>query len=279
MPQENSASTASGFDAAKPASVSSPALRSVEPTGPFTREIMVEERGYIGRRATHSVLSLVAHLATIGVLLAVPLFSSTTPCLSPLTQQLVTIPLPPSRKLLVRRRAIPSMTKRSLFSMQLLPPILSSEGLAQDSLYPVLPLDAFRSVSLGEATGSGNVLGGIVSDTLAQVVAPVEPQTARVVRLGGAVTNSRPLFRLVLSYPELARAARIFGRVVIQAVIDETGKVVNVRPISGPAMLSLAVMDAVAKERFEPMLLNGEPTKCDLMVQVSFHLDGVQAEY
>jgi TonB family protein len=279
MPQESSANATSGSEAAKNESVASAPIDSLEPAGVFTREIMMESHGYIRRRATHSVLSLVAHLATITVLLVLPLLSSTAPRISPWTQELVTIPLPPSQNLLLRRRAMPSMTKRILSSMQLLPPVLSADRFTRDSLYPAPPLGAFRSVSLGEALGGGNVLGGILSDTVAQIVDPVEPPSARVVRLGGEVTNSRPLYRLVLNYPELAKVARVFGRVVIQAVIDETGKVVNVRAISGPPVLSVAVMDAVAKERFEPMLLNGEPTKCDLTVQVSFHLDGVQVEY
>jgi periplasmic protein TonB len=88
------------------------------------------------------------------------------------------------------------------------------------------------------------------------------------------VTSSRPLHRLILAYPELAKAAPVVGRVVIQAIIDKTGKVVNVRAISGPSLLFEAAISAVSQERFEPMLLNGEPTKCDLKVQVSFNLYG-----
>jgi protein TonB len=106
----------------------------------------------------------------------------------------------------------------------------------------------------------------------AALVAPVMPQSQRVLHLGGDVTNSHPLDKLNLVYPQLAKAAHIVGRVVIQAIIDETGRVVNARAISGPPLLYLAAVEAVSKERFAPVLLNGEPTRCDLQVQVSFHL-------
>jgi TonB family protein len=66
--------------------------------------------------------------------------------------------------------------------------------------------------------------------------------------------------------------AHVFGTVVIEAVIDETGKVTDVRAIRGNFLLASAAIDAVSRERFQPMLLNGLPTRCDLTVEVSFQL-------
>ncbi len=81
------------------------------------------------------------------------------------------------------------------------------------------------------------------------------------------------MHELTVAYPEFARMARVVGRVIIQAVIDEKGKVTNARAVSGPPLLYLAALDAVSRERFEPLLLNDEPIKCDLKVQVSFKLE------
>jgi len=232
---------------------------------------MVENPGYIGRRATHSAVSLGVHIATIAVLLILPLFYSTAPRLTSMTPEFVTVPLPPSEESPLRRRQIPTMAKWVLSSMQLVLPVPPSPRIIPNPNYPLPPMDTFRSESLGST--EGNVLGGIISYSPARLVVPVPPEDARVVRLGGEVKNTRLLYSLNLAYPALAKAAHIAGRVVIQAVIDETGKVSNIRAIRGPFLLSTAGIEAIAKERFEPMLLNGEPIKCDLTVEVTFDLN------
>jgi protein TonB len=239
---------------------------------------MVENPGYIGRRAAHSAVSLGVHIATIAVLLILPLFYSTAPRLTSMTPEFVTVPLPPSEESPLRRRQIRTIAKWVLSSMQLVPPVPPLQRIIPNPNYPLPPMDTFRSESLGSTEGNGNVLGGIISYSPARLVVPVPPEVARVVRLGGEVKNTRLLYSLNLAYPALAKAAHIAGRVVIQAVIDETGKVSNIRVIRGPFLLSTAAIEAIAKERFEPMLLNGEPIKCDLTVQVTFDLNDVVPE-
>ena len=100
--------------------------------------------------------------------------------------------------------------------------------------------------------GGGSVLGGIVASGPAPVVAPVLPDTLRLVHLGGEVTNSRLLDRLTLVYPQIAKAAHVFGKVVIRAIIDESGRVINARAISGPPLLYMAAVDAVSKSDSSP---------------------------
>ena len=184
---------------------------------------------------------------------------------------MVVIPLPPAKKTVVVQRSPMLSENTVLSSMALVSPTFPKRHLVVN-VEPPPQLDAFRSDAPGAKPGGGNVLGGILGEKASAVIAPILPDTLRVVHMGGEVRNSRPLDRLNLVYPQLARAAHVMGRVIIQAMIDETGKVVNVRAISGPPLLYLAAVEAVAKERFEPMLLNGAPTECDLKVQVSFNL-------
>jgi TonB-like protein len=61
---------------------------------------------------------------------------------------------------------------------------------------------------------------------------------------------------------------------VIAAVIDETGRVTEAHLVSGPGMLASATIYDLYQERFQPTLLHGRPTKCDLILKVSFHLAG-----
>lgn len=53
-------------------------------------------------------------------------------------------------------------------------------------------------------------------------------------------------------YPEIAKRMKIGGEVKLQATVDATGKVTDVKTISGNHMLSLAAEDAVRKWKFEP---------------------------
>jgi protein TonB len=88
--------------------------------------------------------------------------------------------------------------------------------------------------------------------------------------VGGDVKPPRLLFGPQPEYPVLARQARLSGVVVIEAVIDEHGDVKGMRVISGHALLIPAALSAVSKRRYEPTVLDGEPTPIDLRVEVSF---------
>lgn len=60
------------------------------------------------------------------------------------------------------------------------------------------------------------------------------------------------------------------GTVLLQAIIGRDGAVVNLRPVSGPEMLSVAAMDAVKLWRFQPYRVNGEPAEVETTVAVEF---------
>lgn len=53
-------------------------------------------------------------------------------------------------------------------------------------------------------------------------------------------------------YPEIAKRMHVVGMVRVEATVDATGKVVDVKPVSGNHVLSIAAEDAVRKWRFEP---------------------------
>ena len=91
-------------------------------------------------------------------------------------------------------------------------------------------------------------------------------------RVGGRVKEPRKLYAPAPAYPTLARQARIEGKVVIDAVIDIHGNVVNATVVSGPPLLLQAALEAVRTWRFEPTYLNEEPVPVELIVTVEFHL-------
>jgi protein TonB len=133
------------------------------------------------------------------------------------------------------------------------------------------PLDeALMGVPGGVPGGQvGGVLGGVLNG-----VPPPAPPVAEgpkvPVRVGGNVKPPRLLFGPEPNYPVLAKQARLSGVVVIEAVIDEYGKVTGMRAISGQPMLIPAALSAVSKRRYEPTVLDGKPTPIDLRVEISF---------
>jgi protein TonB len=71
-------------------------------------------------------------------------------------------------------------------------------------------------------------------------------------------------------YPVLARQAKINGDVVIDAVIDAQGNVVEMRTVSGHPLLALAAMEALRHWKYEPTTLGGEAVPVRLLVTITF---------
>lgn len=250
-----------------------PKTRAIEPTGTFARAIMVEPPGYVARRTVNCAISLLVHFGTVFVLLALPLFFSADARLATYaTPALVTAPLPPPRDPLGFHPHTLFRDENRLFShVKLTAPMFDTHRLilASAALPPEEPL---KPVPLGISGGTGDVLGGILSEVSLPPVEPLAAPNARGVQVGGELKEPRLVSGFTLAYPLLAKVAHVFGRVVIDAIIDETGKVTNVRVVSGPILLTPAAMNAVSHAKFQPVLLDGLPTRCGLTVQVSFRL-------
>ncbi|MBI3405991.1 MAG: energy transducer TonB [Acidobacteria bacterium] len=74
-------------------------------------------------------------------------------------------------------------------------------------------------------------------------------------------------------YPVLAKQAKLQGDVNLDAVIDPSGNVVEVRLVSGHPILVGPAMEAVRTWRYRPTILNDEPVSVQLIVVVHFRLD------
>jgi protein TonB len=120
----------------------------------------------------------------------------------------------------------------------------------------------------------GGVLGGILGGSR-QVLAP--PPPIPVVhkgpyRVGGRVQAPQLVRQVQPVYPPLAKEARVQGDVVIDSVIDQQGKVTQMKVVSGSPLLVDAAMQALEQWRYQPTLLNGEPVAVDMYVTVHFQL-------
>lgn len=73
-------------------------------------------------------------------------------------------------------------------------------------------------------------------------------------------------------YPALARQTFLSGVVVIEAIIDEHGDVTAMRVVSGHPLLIPSALAAVSKRKYEPTILDGQPTPIDLRVEITFRM-------
>lgn len=84
------------------------------------------------------------------------------------------------------------------------------------------------------------------------------PPTAKVIKM------VRPVF------PSDAKAKDIFGKVAVEVEVDKTGKPSSVKVLKGDEILAAAVVDAVRKWRWKPLMLNGVAVEMVTTIVVSF---------
>jgi protein TonB len=104
--------------------------------------------------------------------------------------------------------------------------------------------------------------------------APPPPVATGPLRVGGDVKAPVVLTRVEPTYPEVARKARVAGIVIVEAIIDKSGNVRDVKILKGlPFGLDNAAADAVRRWKFKPGTLNGQPVDVLFNLTVNFKLN------
>jgi TonB family protein len=75
------------------------------------------------------------------------------------------------------------------------------------------------------------------------------------------------------AYPSLARSQRVEGDVLLQAYVDERGRVETVVVVNGPEALRSAAMDALSNWRFRPYLVDGRSVPVRTFVDFHFKMN------
>ena len=73
-------------------------------------------------------------------------------------------------------------------------------------------------------------------------------------------------------YPDEARHERIQGTVVLRAVINKTGDVVDLEVVDGPVELVPSAVTAVRQWKYRPYLLQGRPVEVTTQITVNYAL-------
>jgi TonB family protein len=132
----------------------------------------------------------------------------------------------------------------------------------------------------GEADAAGIALNGdgqpgpSVEALTAGLVGGNKQPTAPAAPLpiGGDVKPARLIFSVQPSYPMLAKSQHVSGNVLVDALIDATGRVTAMNVVSGPTLLHQAAMDALKQWKYQPASLDGKPVPMHLAVTIRFRL-------
>ena len=133
-----------------------------------------------------------------------------------------------------------------------------------------------RDLVGGPGGGPGGIPGGRQISTPPQIIIEGEPPPAvsnpvvpPIVRRS-QVLNSEALYLPKPSYPALARNIRLQGTVTIQVLIDESGKVISAKAVSGHPLLIAEAQRAASQARFSPTKINGQTVKISGVISYNF---------
>ncbi len=105
-----------------------------------------------------------------------------------------------------------------------------------------------------------------------QPVKPDPPVQSGPVRKSEGVLRGNALNKVTPAYPPIAKQTSISGDVTVEVLIDESGRVVSARAVSGPALLQQAAVSAARGWSFRPTLLNGQAVKVTGAITFRFNL-------
>jgi TonB family protein len=131
----------------------------------------------------------------------------------------------------------------------------------------------------GGVVGSvpGGVVGGVVGGSSAVLVDPNQFAGSKSSRqapkkIESKVLESRLIRRVPPVYPELAKRARIQGKVTLLVNVNEKGCVSSAEVLEGHPILNSSAVEAVKQWIYTPILLSGTPIPVTSTVTVNFDL-------
>jgi protein TonB len=147
------------------------------------------------------------------------------------------------------------------------------------TIAPERPVEGEPGVAGGVEGGvPDGIVGGIVGGLPAEIAPPPPPPppppAARVpVRVGGNIKPPEVIHKVNPVYPDIAVSAHMRGMVILEAQVDSSGSVVDVKVLrSVNRLLDEAAVVAVRQWRYRPVILNGIPEPFILTVVLTFDL-------
>jgi protein TonB len=242
----------------------------------LTAETM--ERPFRDRHPSATLLSVATHVAIIGGVAWVVLFSMPD-----------TLPQVPSMMAFVAAAPVPSppppppppapQRAKAAQVSKLVPK--TGPTFTAPTEVPV-GIQAESGIDLGDEGGvvggveggiPGGVLGGILGGMVTEAPPPLPPPPpATPRRVGGDLQAPALIKRVEPDYPGVAVSGKVSGTVILEATVNEAGVVTDVNVLRSITLLDKAAIKAVKQWRYEPLMLGGQPVPFILVVTLTFTL-------
>lgn len=225
------------------------------------------------RRGLTTLTSLGLQVLAVGVLLMLPLLR---PSVLPLFHQIstpVSLGQPLGEPPTVSPHAgATSAPRPTILDLTIRMPSQIPNGIPSSDdgeLQITGPGSGGSGIVIGDPRGLPGLLPGGTQPVVPAVAPPAAVAPVRISHM----SEGDLVHKVLPTYPPLARAARVQGRVLLQAVISKEGMITNLRVLAGHPMLVKAALAAVQQWRYRPYILNNEPVEVETQITVNFGLD------
>lgn len=147
------------------------------------------------------------------------------------------------------------------------PPANKNSVIGPTDYEPPAPIGSNRGVR----GGTGNTTVVDMADPPPPPAPNPTPAIPKVLKVS-RVLNSQAISLPVPNYPLMARQIRLQGVVTVQVLIDETGKVISAKAVSGHPLLVPEAQRAAMQARFSPTKINDQPVKVSGVITYNFEM-------
>ena len=155
-------------------------------------------------------------------------------------------------------------------------------GIKASSVPPANPWSKVGSYNAEPPTPAGGkrVGEGTGSTPVVEIVEPPPPpappkqqEIPKVLNVSKEVLQGKAIHLPKPNYPAMAKQIRLQGTVTVQVLIDESGKVISAKAVSGHPLLIPGTIQAASQARFSPTKLGGQPVKVSGLINYNFLLN------
>jgi periplasmic protein TonB len=236
------------------------------------------DRPFRDSHASATVLSIATHVAVLGGIAWVVLFSVSDK-----------LPEVPTMIAFVAEAAVPSPpppppppAAKAAKTAQVSKPVPNTGAtFTVPSAIPV-GIQPESGIDLSDEGGvvggvEGGIPGGVLGGLLGRMVneappPPPSPAPVKPKRVGGELQAPALIHRVEPDYPGVAVSGKVSGTVILEATVDASGVVTDVNVLRSSALLDKAAIKAVKQWRYQSLVLNGQPVPFILVVTVTFSL-------
>lgn len=243
-------------------------------------ESLIESTGVIAQRKRWPVISSIGIQAVVAAgVVCVPLLHPEVMKMRPPLMTLVAprMEKPPAPPPPTRVRVAPTNESAMTAPSPAPTPVINSgKPLMPPSADPSLEPPNSGPINIGKfGDGAPSLLAGPGGTGTSPVrVVPTPAAHSGPVNVSSGVIAGLLINPIRPIYPPIAKATHTEGTVIVQAIISKTGHIESAHVLSGPNLLQGAALAAVEAARYQPYLLNNQPTEVETTITITFHMNG-----